>query len=818
MKFRKATKKIVAVASATALASASVFGAANYPSNFVEDGELIADVVVGSGAAASDTTAAQSIVDDLQDRYSEGASTTTITYRDSSSGGESVSATDERDTLNFGTDNFSDIREELDLDMTSILEDRDLDTEEYSQELMMGETAEFNYRLFDEVDKEEATDGLYFGNGATFATYVLEFDTALDSDSAPSSGDSDMIGEELTIMDNEFTVVDLFDNSMTLIGGANKFAMGEGDTNTVTVDGESYEVEVLSVSDDTVLVSVNGETQSVDEFDVETIGGVSVAATDLVASSRDSVQGYAELVVGGQKVEIEDTSNVKINDEDLDDIYPEYEVEAVWDGQELRIDYMIDDEVLLERGDSLEDVLFDAFTLSYEGINDVDYSELIITSDSDSIDFNGNLYNGNSIPSEFMISVNDESEDANDIFQLGADDERIFFSGSQLLNATNETAESGDVINNLDNTIEGLTSINDDEGLRFDLNDEDLDIDDQLFFTQETDPEDMHLFQVMSTRDDDEDSTISFEDLIGDSTYDDRNAEDVRDDLESDAFDNTDEVINVTLEDLSEDTGEEGERDAQLYLENEMIMNFENAENKTGGGHNVTFSYSSDADADDEPSTLENVITLSYFQVDGDADTDPIELIVNGLVDEVAGDRFEVEEDSDLEMFLDRYGTRVTIDTDENDMVMIEVPDEEVYGTVNFNFGSVGETMTETVPTSQADDRVEELEDDGFTVVSTDEETTEDVEVNVTGPTLDVDADVEAGNHIVVGGPAVNAAARIYLEIDEYSIDQAGVEEGEFVHLYYEDANSILVYGYSAEDTEAAVEELNAGQADFEEE
>ncbi|MFP4402417.1 MAG: hypothetical protein ACLFPL_04255 [Candidatus Nanoarchaeia archaeon] len=34
------------------------------------------------------------------------------------------------------------------------------------------------------------------------------------------------------------------------------------------------------------------------------------------------------------------------------------------------------------------------------------------------------------------------------------------------------------------------------------------------------------------------------------------------------------------------------------------------------------------------------------------------------------------------------------------------------------------------------------------------------LKVNVTGPTLDVDADVDAGNHIVVGGPAVNAASQ----------------------------------------------------------
>ena len=58
---------------------------------------------------------------------------------------------------------------------------------------------------------------------------------------------------------------------------------------------------------------------------------------------------------------------------------------------------------------------------------------------------------------------------------------------------------------------------------------------------------------------------------------------------------------------------------------------------------------------------------------------------------------------------------------------------------------------------------------------------------------------------------AVNAAARAYLGIDSYDMSQAGVESGEGVIRYFADANSILVYGYSAEDTKAAVEALNAG-------
>lgn len=799
-KFKKATKRITAVAASAAMISSAVFGSlSSYPSNFVEDGKFVGTVVVGSGVGADDMTAAQAVIEDLKSEFSGDNEKVTITYKSAASG-DSVSAIDDKKTLNFGADSagFAALAETLDLDSTSLLADEDLDNEEYSQELTLGtNNIEFNYRLFTEVDEEEAIDGLYFRNGATFAKYVLDFDATLTGTDIAANNTNTMVGEILTIMGNEFTVVALTGDEMTLIGGANKISLGEGESTSVSVDGKTYEVSVQSVSDDKVLLSVNGQTKSVDEFEVEEIGGVSIAATDLVSSSRDAVKGYAEIVIGGQKVEIESTMNVKINDEDLDDVYPDYEITADWDNTatKLTITYMIDDEVLLKKGDYLEDVLFNAFTLSYDGINNVDYSELIISSDSDSITFDGNLYNGKAIPSEFSLFVDDSTVLVNNDFQLGDEDERIFFSGSD--NA------SVPLTNNLGGTIVDLSFAAGD--LTFDLNSTTLDIKDQLFFTQETDKEDMHLYQVASHTDDGVDSEISFEDLIGGSTYADRNADDLESDLESITFTDALTVVTVTLDNLSENTGETvfTAGDAQLYLENELLMNFEAAES----GHLIQFGYSSDADAENEGVTLANIINLTYAQKATDFDTDAIVLSV--VDSATAGDRFEVEEDSDLEMFVDAYGTRVTIDTDNNDMVKIEVPDEEVYGTVSFNFGAVGSTMTTTVDADMVEDKIAELEEDGYTIVDQKTLSTEAVEFDVAAPVMDSEASVE--NAIVVGGPAVNAAARELLGIEVYTPDQAGVAAGEGVIQYFEDSNSVLVYGYTKADTVAAVTELNAG-------
>jgi len=73
----------------------------------------------------------------------------------------------------------------------------------------------------------------------------------------------------------------------------------------------------------------------------------------------------------------------------------------------------------------------------------------------------------------------------------------------------------------------------------------------------------------------------------------------------------------------------------------------------------------------------------------------------------------------------------------------------------------------------------------------------------------------EVKDAIVVGGPAVNSAARALLGIEAYTIEQAGVAEGEAVAKYFADNNNVLVYGYSGADTAAIVEKLNAGTANF---
>ena len=140
------------------------------------------------------------------------------------------------------------------------------------------------------------------------------------------------------------------------------------------------------------------------------------------------------------------------------------------------------------------------------------------------------------------------------------------------------------------------------------------------------------------------------------------------------------------------------------------------------------------------------------------------------------------------------------------------VPEEQVEASVSLVFGGeAASSMTVTVDESAVADKKAELEDEGYTVVSTENVAASAVTFDVTAPVMD-SAVSGSSNMIVVGGPAVNrvAAELLGLSFPTYGV-ASGVAMDEAVIRYFADKNSIVVYGYEGKDTQAAVAKLNAG-------
>lgn len=792
-KFKKATQKIAAVGTIGLIAASSVFaaGLGDYPSNFVKDGKFDGQIVVGASAATIDSTSAMSIIQDLKSEFSGENEKVKLTYKKASAGGDSVNIVKSNTELNYG-ESLTTATEKLDDGDIDFLTDGKFENgvsdEDYTQEIEFTDGT-FNYALRDNVDDVTAiSDNLYFDSGDTYLTYTLKFKNDIEVSTDNSENDKNFVGKVLTIMGNEFTIAGVSQSagnitSLDLIGGSNKVSLGESESTKVTINGKSYDVAVQSVSDDKVLLTVNGQSKSIDEYDTEKIAGISVAVTDLVASSRDAVKGYAEIVVGGQKVTLDDNGEVKVNDDDVSDLYPDYLVDSeieVGGFTKITITYKVDDDTSLEAGDSLIDPLFGGFELAFEGTNNPSYSTLEIKADDDVIKLTGELTNGEDLSREFLYTTSTNGTNGVTYVRGAQDEDRIFFEGSMTGLITGVDLIAADTLQLFFNETVTKGS--------------------GLFLYSDIDTQYLYEIDSVSTSD----KTVSLKDIIDGDEAEDVELSELGDALEvSFTTSETTTYVNVTLD---------GNFEPTLKFANELVMDFANSEADLDGGEAITDSYLTfsldDVEADNDVDKNEVVnVTLSWDDSDDQlrvtipADTD---FVNRNLADTISSS-------SDIKKYVTVYGTVYEYDNDDHTYVKISTPDEQVNAKVSLvTGGSASSAMTVEVDADKVADKKAELEDDGYVITGEETVVAEAVEFDVTSAVNDEDVS-GTSNMIVVGGPAVNSVARELLGIDTYTIDKAGVAVGEGLIKYFSDSNTVLVYGYSGEDTAAAVAELNNG-------
>lgn len=838
-KLQKATKRIAAVASAATLTAASVFGAGlgDYPNNFVANGAFDGQVVVGASANALDTTSATSIIDDLRDTFSGASEQVQITYRTSASGGEQIEFADSGNTWNYGEFNqavrTTSFDESDDEDVFSDDEtfDNGFSDEDYTQELeFLSGAMLFEHALRDDQSDEISTH-LYLED-TDLAIYTFELDSALpDIDDAE---DNDFVGEDIEILGQIFTITEVGRDGggsgsgldkLVMIGGANKVALGEGDSTEVTLDGQSFEIEVQAVGSSEVLISVNGVAKSVDEFDTDVINGLNIGVTELIESSRDSVKGYAELVLGGNEVELEDGQQIKLNDVDIDDIYDELTATVVFNGSSdqwegFQVTYTLDDEVLLEEGEALEDFVFGAWSIMFDGTNDVDYEVIELSVSSDKLSVDGNLDNGDSFSEDIAMLVDEDADSlaSSGVVLIGNSDDDIMlvsdfantsvtFTGDASFNplvginytvagftanggasvtapTNGNTVDVGNfVVRNVSGVYHASLNLDEADGFRFLVGDAD----------------DQYLWEVgqYSSGNDE----VDFEDLLQSTNENDINTDEIGSKLDEVTATGDNGVVGTI-------SGTFG----YFAFANEALIGLSNVPSNSSTSLVEFVLDNGDVDADNEPGDL--VASAFNISLGLDLDDDEFNLGLTTSDFELAsGAEADVSDsDDDNQEYVNKYGVMVEYDSEEDRTVRIHVPDEQIEAMVYLVTGSgVSQTLTVTVDADSVDEKIEELEDDGYTIVDTETLSSEEVEFDIDAPVLDSDV-VGDSDMIVVGGPAVNSVAADLLGLAYPTFGSAsGVNSGEAVIRYFETANAVLVYGFDAADTAAAAEQLNEG-------
>jgi hypothetical protein len=316
-------KKIVSVFTSTVMLTSTLAlaAAANAPAPFVNGGVANAAVVVGSSASADDMGAATVVKAYLDSKVtSTGSSTISGEHlsldRDSS-----------RQHLGAGTsDTFG--RAITASDLPTLLADGvftsngDNKDHDYTQKINV---ANLTFAQFDDnsYNNGDPALGVQLNSGANILNYTLLF-------SDKPGYNSDVKGSDISIMGKTYTIVGLDNSShsIILLDSAQTQIINEGDTKSVTIGGTAYDVTVTSVSSadsPKVKVTVNGKTSSSLAIGstYKITDGAYIGVKDATyknANYAGAATSNAELTFGSGKLELDDGSDIKLNDNSINNL------------------------------------------------------------------------------------------------------------------------------------------------------------------------------------------------------------------------------------------------------------------------------------------------------------------------------------------------------------------------------------------------------------------------------------------------------------------------------------------------------------------
>ena len=793
-KLVKSIKRISAIATSSLLVSGAAFAnLGNYPSNFVSSGSFDAKVVVGASAAASDTIAAQSLISDIKNDLSGANPQTEIVYRVNSEDGSSHSVSDSNDDLNLGEALNAALEKFKEEEMPSFLKDGVVSDEnnedkeyDYEQSIMLGDAKVAFGREYD--IKEESDEPVFFldvENSASLYTLKVDLGGLKIATPTPEDGEGLVDGEKITMFGREFTFDpnNKYNEDMKLFASSQTVVLDSEGKTTVSVnhEGKSFEVKLAGANSGTsqVQIVVNGDSETVKEGKTATIGGLKVYVDEVFVNDLTEAQksASARLFLGSNEVVIPKSAatNNTIVASDFKDLEIDgkrvngYKV-AVRTGtdedwrkvEEIQFrfkpqDMKNDDEVeYLTIGNSVVDPVFGELSVSFDAVSK---SELM---KNDKI--------GLEVSSD-DLKVSLKNRDGKEV------ELEVYSTDGTNLKLHEDMHLSG--------ALQDLTE-------------------DTIFLAQDSksDSKAVSTFLRINSVEEGDDAgdpnVVTIENLAtGKET-------------KYEVGEKIDDVVDTNAKDLfikSADPSGDGKVTIShttnggtaatplttFFTENDAKVTF-----STITSNKATIKVKEDQD---DNINEEDEITAAELVFDISLSAGDIKISSNGDTAKLAKN----DEDADFRYGVTPMGTFFVEDIDEDESVMVYVPKEEVDFKVSFNVGNAGSTSTVKVNRDEADAKVKKLTDAGNTIVSRKDVASTSVSVDVSAPVLDSSVS-GSSDMIVVGGPAVNSVARALLGSSE-----PGVEAGKAVIRYFGSQNSVLVYGYSAEGTQAAVRKLNAG-------
>src|SRR3989344_4022891 len=316
-------RKIGAALTSVALigASAGVAAAANYPAPFVSGSTADVAIVYGSSANIVDSVEAGLILSDLQSRMTtsgSGGSTTSVTGEAAAvfSGGTKLYI---NDSLNIVKNVLTET------DLPTVLKKGDFSgfaDATYTQRIDLGGSPGANPRVTYAKQPTSDTDPAFgLTLSTTQANYIYNATVIFSKDVNFTHADSE--GEKITLFGQEFTVsAETDSDKIVLLKSAVKASLSSdvNPSQEVSICAKKYTVELVGATDTSATIKVTDEaggsaSKEITEAKSAKVQGVTIAidqADEGTATNRIT----ADIIVGAEKVTLDDGNTVKIGESD----------------------------------------------------------------------------------------------------------------------------------------------------------------------------------------------------------------------------------------------------------------------------------------------------------------------------------------------------------------------------------------------------------------------------------------------------------------------------------------------------------------------
>ncbi|MCM2325876.1 MAG: hypothetical protein NDI94_05405, partial [Candidatus Woesearchaeota archaeon] len=396
-------KRVAAVTTGALMLGATLMGAMAYdlkdfPAPFVANG-MLSDTVIVVGAAAdtADVLGSVDIAAALQAAAKTPAGSGTTTEATATAGKKIDKS---GDAFNYNEDIYDVVPETFDEgDLPELLADVEFNDnegentqdEDYSQELSFTNgNAEF---VFETPDDGVAGNYVKVTDGAGLYTYTLEFDSAIDYDTADA--EDDLVGTKLEIMGKTYTITDVsldnsdFIDSVTMVAGDSTVWLAMD--HPLEFGGDT--ITVVDVADDGTKcgVDVNGHVEWVSEGTTSDAFPSDLSVGVLEAVETASEGGNAcELSLGSAELLFTEGDEVDMNGELIDGTTVDFTHDAAgeWTGFTVTYETEFDgsDDVYLAAGDAWTDPVFGTFKVHFAGVN-ANYEDMAWSASGDDATF-----------------------------------------------------------------------------------------------------------------------------------------------------------------------------------------------------------------------------------------------------------------------------------------------------------------------------------------------------------------------------------------------------------------------------------------------